>query len=98
MLGWDIVRISDKLLYLATAAALISLIGTANAKQLVSLTDAQLDRVTAGAGAEQIPTIATFLVNGSNGAGGVNQFSPSIATLVPTITNLSLCIFCVTTK
>ena len=88
---------SGRLLCLVIAAALLSSVGAANAREAVSLTDVQLDRITAGAGNIQEPPIASFLSNGSNGPGGVNQFSPSIATLVPTITNLNLCVFCVTT-
>lgn len=77
--------------------ALLSAIGTASAREVVRLTDDQLDSVTAGDSLNQIPAVASFLVNGANGTGGVNQFSPSIATLVPTVTNLNLCVFCVTT-
>lgn len=88
---------SGKLLcLLATAAGLYS-VGPTSAGQPVSLTDAQLDNVTAGADMGQIPVIASFLANGANGPGGVNQFSPSIATLVQTITSLNICVLCVTT-
>jgi hypothetical protein len=88
---------SGGLLCLVIAAALLSSVGAANAREAVSLTDVQLDRITAGAGNSQEPLIASFVANGSNGPGGVNQFSPSITTLVPIITNLNLCVFCVTT-
>jgi hypothetical protein len=82
---------------LVIAAALVSSIGAASAREAVRLTDEQLDSVTAGNSLNQVPSLASFLVNGANGPGGVNQFSPSIATLVPVVTNLNLCIFCVTT-
>jgi hypothetical protein len=87
---------SAKLLYLISAAALLSSIAVADAREAVRLTDAQLDNITAGSDLNQMPLVESLLVNGSNGSGGVNQFSPSIATLVPTITNLNLCVFCVT--
>lgn len=87
---------SGKLLALVTAATLLSWIGATSAREVVHLTDAQLDNVTAGAGLNQLPLVASFLVNGANGPGGVNQFSPSIATLVPTITNLDICVLCIT--
>jgi hypothetical protein len=87
---------SGKLLCLLIAAALLSSIGATSAREAVHLTDVQLDSVTAGADLTQVPVIASFLANGSNGPGGVNQFSPSIATLVSTITNLNMCILCVT--
>ena len=82
---------------LIIAGALLSSIGGASAREAVRLTDDQLDGVTAGGSLNQLPSVASFLVNGANGTGGVNQFSPSVATLVPTVTNLNLCIFCVTT-
>jgi hypothetical protein len=88
---------SGKLLCLLAMAAGLSSVGPTSAGQPVSLTDAQLDNVTAGADMGQIPIIASFLANGANGPGGVNQFSPSIATLVPTITSLNICVLCVTT-
>jgi hypothetical protein len=88
---------SGKLLYPVIVAALLSPIDAASAREAMRLTDDQLDKLTAGAELGQMPALTSFLVNGSNGAGGVNQFSPSIATLVPTITNLNLCVFCVTT-
>jgi hypothetical protein len=87
---------SGKFLYLISATALLSSIAIADAREAVRLTDAQLDNITAGSDLNQMPLVESLLVNGSNGSGGVNQFSPSIATLVPTITNLNLCIFCVT--
>ena len=88
---------SGKLLCLMTTAGLLCSINAASAREAVRLTDDQLDRVTAGAELTQMPPVTSFLVNGSNGAGGVNQLSPSIATLVPTVTNLNLCLFCITT-
>jgi hypothetical protein len=87
---------SGKILFLVTAAALLRSISSSHAHEALRLSDEQLDKVTAGANLNETPPMTSFLVNGANGAGGVNQFSPSIATLVPTITNLNLCIFCVT--
>jgi hypothetical protein len=88
---------SGKLLCLVSATALLSSIAATSAREDVRLTDDQLDKITAGSDLNQMPLVESLLVNGSNGSGGVNQFSPSIATLVPTITNLNLCVFCVTT-
>jgi hypothetical protein len=82
---------------LVIAAVLVSSIGAASAREGVRLTDEQLDSVTAGNSLNQVPSLASFLDNGANGPGGVNQFSPSIATLVQTVTNLNLCVLCVTT-
>ena len=52
----------------------------------------QLDKVTAGATNLQIPLNAALFANGSNGPGGVNQFSPATATVtqtnIPTSFNL----------
>jgi hypothetical protein len=83
---------SGKLLGLVAAAALLVSIGAANAKDPVKLADGQLDKVTAGAGALQIPVNAALFANGSNGPGGVNQFSPATATVtqtnIPTVLNL----------
>jgi hypothetical protein len=89
--------VSGKLLCLISAAALLSSIAATSAREPVRLTADQLDKITAGSDLNQMPLVESLLVNGSNGPGGVNQFSPSIATLVPTITNLNLCVFCVTT-
>jgi len=88
---------SAKFLCLMTTAGLLCSIGAPGAREAVRLTDEQLDRVTAGAELTQLPAVTSLLVTGSNGTGGVNQFSPSIATLVPTVTNLNLCVFCITT-
>lgn len=87
---------SSELLCLVTAAALLSLVGTANGREAVRLTDVQLDKVTAGADSSQGPLIASFVSNGNNGS-GVSLFSPAITILVPTITNLNICVLCVTT-
>ena len=87
---------SGKLLVLASAAALLCSIAATSAREPVRLADDQLDKITAGSDLSQTPLVASLLVNGSNGPGGVNQFSPSIATLIPTITTLNLCLFCVT--
>ena len=70
---------SGKFLYLISAAALLSSIAIADAREAVRLTDAQLDNITAGSDLNQMPLVESLLVNGSNGSGGVNQFSPSIA-------------------
>jgi len=86
---------SGKYLCLLAVAALLLSSSATTAREAVHLTDAQLDRVTAGADIGQIPVIASFLANGSNGPSGVNQFSPSIATVVPTLTNINLCVLCV---
>jgi len=86
-----------KLLCLISGATLLSSIAGTSAREPVRMTDNQLDKITAGSDPGQMPLVESLLVNGSNGPGGVNQFSPSIATLVPTITNLNLCVFCVTT-
>jgi hypothetical protein len=88
---------SGKLLCLISVTALLSSIAVTSAREAVRLTDGQLDKITAGSNLNQMPLVESLLVNGSNGPGGVNQFSPSIATLVPTITDLNLCFFCVTT-
>ena len=83
---------SSKLLSLMAAAALLVSVGVANAKDPVQLPDRQLDKVTAGAFNVQLPLNAALFANGSNGPGGVNQFSPSTATVtqtnIPTSFNL----------
>jgi hypothetical protein len=56
------------------------------AREAIRLTDDQLDSITTGGDFNQLPSITPFLVNGSNGLGGVNRFSLSIATLVPAVT------------
>jgi hypothetical protein len=70
----------------------LALIGPASAKDPVKRTDGQLDKVTAGAANVQLPFNTAALLNGSNGPGGVNRFSPSTATLtkinIPTAINL----------
>ena len=85
-----------KLLCLISGATLLSSIAATSAREPVRMTDNQLDKITAGTDPGQMPLVESLLVNGSNGPGGVNQFSPSIATLIPTVTTLNLCIFCVT--
>lgn len=83
---------SGKLLSLVAAAALLTSIGAANAKDPVRLTDGQLDKVTAAARNTQVPVNAALFANGAGGGGGVNQFSPSTATVtqtnIPTALNL----------
>jgi hypothetical protein len=70
----------------------LALIGTASAKDPVKVTDGQLDKVTAGAANVQPPFNTAALLNGSNGPGGVNRFSPSTATVtqinIPTAMNI----------
>ena len=81
-----------KLLGFVAAAALLALASAANAQDPVKLTNGQLDKVTAGAANVQLPIAAALFANGSNGPGGVNQFSPSTATVtqtnIPTAFNL----------
>jgi hypothetical protein len=77
---------NDKLLWLVTTATLLSSIDATSARKAIRSTDDQLDRITAGSDFNQLPSVTSFLVNGSNGSGGANQFFPSIATLVPTVT------------
>jgi hypothetical protein len=72
----------DKIFCLVIATGLSSSMKTAAGGALISSTNAQLDKVTAGSDATQAPLIASLLTNGANGPGSVNQFSPSIATLV----------------
>ena len=61
---------SVRLFCFTAAAALLASIGTASAKDLVRLTDAQLDKVTAGAANVQLPFNTAALPNGSNGPAG----------------------------
>ena len=81
-----------RLLSIVAAAALLVLAGAANAQDPVKLTSGQLDKVTAGAFNAQIPLNAALFANGSNGPGGVNQFSPATTTVtqtnIPTAFNL----------
>ena len=63
---------SGRFLCVVAAVALLASIGTASAKNPVTLTDAQLDRVTAGAGNSQIPVNSAAFANGSSGPGRVN--------------------------
>jgi len=69
---------SRELIALAAAAALLVSASAANAKDPVKLTSGQLDKVTAGAANVQNPINAVML---ANGASGINQFSPSTATV-----------------
>ena len=78
---------------LVIASVFLFFMGAAAAREPARLTDTQLDKITGGANIAQVPLIASFLANGN---AGVSQFSPSIATLVPTVTNLSICVFCAT--
>lgn len=81
-----------KLLSFVAAAALLVSVGVANAKEPVKLTNGQLDKVTAGAANLQPSRNVSLLANGAGGRGGVNQFSPSTATVtqtnIPTAFNL----------
>jgi hypothetical protein len=91
---------TGKLLSFVAAAALLASIGVANAKDPVKLSDGQLDKVTAGATNFAIPVAASFLANGAGGGGsksggGVNQLSPSTATVTQTIVPTQLNLFTV---
>jgi hypothetical protein len=84
---------SSKLLSIVAAAALLVSVGVANAKEPVKLTNGQLDKVTAGAFNVQIPTAAAEVANGAGGKGGINQFSPSTATVTQTVVPTSFNLF-----
>ena len=85
---------SGRLVSLLAAAALLASVGVANAKDPVRLTNGQLDKVSAGAANLQSATNKAVLANGSSGK-GVNQFSPSTATVSQTNTVTSLNLFTV---
>jgi len=85
---------SGKLLGTVAAAALLVSVGAANAKDPVKLTNGQLDKVTAGAFNAALPVAASFLANGAGGS-GVNQFSPSTATVTQTVIPTQLNLFTV---
>jgi hypothetical protein len=85
---------SSKLLSVLVAAALLASIGVANAKDPVKLTEGQLDKVSAGAANVQLPINTAAFANGSSGK-GVNQFSPSTATISQTNTVTGLNLFTV---
>ena len=88
---------SGKLLGIVAAAALLASIGAANAKDPVKLSDHQLDKVTAGAANTAVPINAALFANGAGGGllggGGINQFSPSTATVTQTSSVLGLNLF-----
>src|SRR4051812_27236447 len=63
---------SGKFLCAIAAVALLASIDTASAKNPVTLTDGQLDKVTAGAANSQIPVNSAAFANGSSGPGRVN--------------------------
>ena len=86
---------SGKLVSLLAAAALLASIGVANAKDPVRLTNGQLDKVSAGAANLLFATNRAAFANGSSGKGGVNQFSPSTATVTQTNTVTGLNLFTV---
>ena len=83
---------TTRLLSAITAAAFLCAFGVANAQEPVKLTDKQLNKVTAGAFNAQVPIAAALLGNGA-GPGGINQFSPSTATVTQTQTALGLNLF-----
>jgi hypothetical protein len=56
-----------KFFFLVIATALLSSMNTAAGRAPISLTDAQLYKVTAGSDVSQAPLIASFLTNGANG-------------------------------
>jgi uncharacterized protein len=70
---------SVRLFCFTAAAALLASIGTASAKDLVRLTDGQLDKITAGAANVQLPFNTAVFAAGGNGRSGVNRFSPPAA-------------------
>jgi hypothetical protein len=85
-----------KMLGTVAAALLVAMIGVANAKEPVKLSDQQLNKVTAGASVTQLPVAAAIFANGAGGGGlggGINQFSPSTATVTQTQTALGLNLF-----
>ena len=61
-----------KFFCLIAAGALLASIGTASAENPATLTDGQLDKVTAGAANPQIPVSSATFANGTNGPGWVN--------------------------
>jgi predicted double-glycine peptidase len=63
---------SSRFFCFVAAVALLASIATASAKNPVTLTDGQLDKVTAGAGNPQIPVNSAAFANGSNGFGEVH--------------------------
>ena len=87
---------SGRLVSLLAAAALLASVGVANAKDPVRLTNGQLDKVSAGAANLLFATNRAAFANGSNGPGGVNQFSPPTATA--TRTNVATTLNAVTVK
>jgi hypothetical protein len=83
----------NRKLFGAVAAVVVTYaFGVANAQEPVKLTDKQLNNVTAGAFNAQVPIAAALLGNGA-GPGGINQFSPSTATVTQTQTALGLNLF-----
>jgi len=83
----------SKLLGLVAAAALLLSVGVANAKDPVKLTNGQLDKVTAGANNLQALKNAALVATGAGGKGGINQFSPSTATVTQTNSAVGLNLF-----
>jgi hypothetical protein len=69
---------SGKLQCLGTTATLLSSIYANERPRRYPLDGDQLDRIAAGTDFNQLPSVTSSLVNGSNGSGGVNQFSLSI--------------------
>ena len=74
---------------------LLCFVGSAYAREATRLTDAQLDKVTAGVEGIRLPPMSSFL---SNNNSGISQFSPAVATLVPTLTNLNICVICINAR
>ena len=83
-----------KLTALAAPAELLVSAGAEDAQDPVELTNGQLDKVTAGAFNAALPVAASFLANGAGGY-GVNQFSPSTATVTQTVIPTQLNLFTV---
>jgi hypothetical protein len=91
---------TGKFVSFVAAAALLASIGVANAKDPVKLSDGQLDKVTAGAANVAIPVVSSFIAAGAGGGGllsggGVNQFSPTTATVTQTVVPTQLNLFTV---
>jgi hypothetical protein len=86
------VRMNGKLIALAAPAALLVSAGAEGAKDPVKLTNDQLDKVAGGVANVQLLTAVAMIANGAVGAGAVNLFSPSTATVTQTnvVTSLNL--------
>ena len=82
---------SENVFGFVVAAGPLASICTASDKDPIKLTDDQLDKVTGGAAIALVALNAVALVNGS----GVNQFSPSTATITQTNIATALNLFTV---